>query len=182
MFTCFCWPSQNWPFFPQISGRNFLPELWRGVYPKTAPLQALRCALCSTEQSTFQGGERGEKVPRKGAKRGGRQRGRKGKKDAWKQVRKTIRMQACDSNILFWEHACNNLCLEEINWWYTAIQVKREREGIDRREFSFGLELLGFRSSLFTNDSYYEGSSWGLYLFSCGDCWRIDGLGYEIGK
>ena len=48
----------------------------------TAPLQALRCALCSTEQSTFLGGEKGEHVPRKGEEVGGQQRGQKGKKDA----------------------------------------------------------------------------------------------------
>ena len=54
----------------------FLPE--RGeVHPETAPLEALCCALCSTEQSTFPGGETGDKVPRKGTKRGGQPRGNK---------------------------------------------------------------------------------------------------------
>ena len=65
---CFFFP--DFFFFTQISGRNFLPELWGEVHPKTAPLQALRCALCSTEQTTFQGGEKGEKVPRKRGEKG----------------------------------------------------------------------------------------------------------------
>ena len=34
-------------------GRNFLPELCGEVCPETAPLQALCCALRSTEQTTF---------------------------------------------------------------------------------------------------------------------------------
>ena len=57
-------------FFTQISGRNFLPELCGEIHPETAPLQDLCCALCSTEQSTFRGGEQGEKVPRKGEEEG----------------------------------------------------------------------------------------------------------------
>ena len=76
-----------WPFFTQISGRNFLPEIFGEVHPETAPLQALSCALCSTEQSTFWGGKRVKRCRDKGRKRGGQQRGQKGKKDAWKQVR-----------------------------------------------------------------------------------------------
>ena len=44
-------------FLTQISGRNFLPELCGEVHPETAPLQDLCCALESTEQSTFRGGE-----------------------------------------------------------------------------------------------------------------------------
>ena len=60
----------NWPFFTQISGRNFLPEICGEVLPRTAPLQALRCALCSTAQSTFRGGEKGRKyIERKGRMR-----------------------------------------------------------------------------------------------------------------
>ena len=40
--------------------------LRRPVHPKTAALQALHCALCSTEPEHFsEVGERGEKVPRK---------------------------------------------------------------------------------------------------------------------
>ena len=64
------------PFFTQISGRNFLPELFGEVHHETGPLQAVRCDLCSTEQSTFWGKEKVEKVswegeegPAKGAKR-----------------------------------------------------------------------------------------------------------------
>ena len=56
----------NRPFFAQISGRNFLPELFGGAHPETASLQSLCCAICSTEQSTFRGGEKGDKVPRNG--------------------------------------------------------------------------------------------------------------------
>ena len=69
-----------WPFFTQISGRNFLPEHCGEVHPGIAPLQALRCALSSTEQSTFRGGEKGEKVPRKGKEEGWPAKGAKRKK------------------------------------------------------------------------------------------------------
>ena len=74
-----CRQSIFWPFFTQISGRNFLPELCGEVHPETAPLQAACCALCSTEQSTFWGPRKSEEegCPAKGAKR---------KKDAWRQV------------------------------------------------------------------------------------------------
>ena len=82
-------PPGNWPLFTQISGRNFLPEIFGEVHPETAPLQARACALCSTEQSTFRGGEKGEKVPRKGEEKGWPAKGQKGKKDARKQVRKS---------------------------------------------------------------------------------------------
>ena len=61
---------ENWPFFTQISGRNFLPELCGEIHPRTAPLQALHCALCSTEQSTSRGRKNGENVPRKGEEEG----------------------------------------------------------------------------------------------------------------
>ena len=57
--------NRNWPLFTQISGRNFLPELCREVHPGTAPLQALRCALSSTEQSTFRRGERARRCREK---------------------------------------------------------------------------------------------------------------------
>ena len=40
------------------------------VHPGSAPLQALHCALCSTEQSAFQGGEKRKNVPRKGEEEG----------------------------------------------------------------------------------------------------------------
>ena len=58
----------NWPFFTRISGRNFLPELWGEVHPKTAPLQALRCALCSTEQALFKREKGAERCREKGGK------------------------------------------------------------------------------------------------------------------
>ena len=67
-------------FFTQISGRNFFPELSGEDHPGTAPLQALCCALCSTEQSTVRGGEKGEKVPRKGEEEGWPAKGAKRKK------------------------------------------------------------------------------------------------------
>ena len=76
-----------WPFFTQISGRNFLPELCGEVHPRAAPLQALFCTLFCTEQSTFWGEKRPKRCREKGRKRGGQQRGAKGKKDARKQVR-----------------------------------------------------------------------------------------------
>ena len=69
-------------FFTQISGRIFLPELCGEVHPETAPLQALCCALRSTEQSTSRGAEKGEKVPRKGEEQGWPAQGEKRKKDA----------------------------------------------------------------------------------------------------
>ena len=64
----------------QISGRNFLPELCGEVHPGCAPLRALRCALCSTEESTFRGGEKGENVLRKGQEEGWPSKGAKKKK------------------------------------------------------------------------------------------------------
>ena len=39
---------------------NFLVELCGEINPETAPLQAVRCALPSTEQTTFRGGEKGQ--------------------------------------------------------------------------------------------------------------------------
>ena len=75
--------SKFWPFFTQISGRKFLPELCGEAHPETAPFQALCCDPCSTEQSTFRRGEKGKNVPRKGAG-GGRgvasKKGQKGNK------------------------------------------------------------------------------------------------------
>ena len=68
------------PFFTQISGRNFLPELCGEVHPKSAPLQALRSAHCSTEQSTFRGGKKGDNAPRKGEEEGWPAKGAKRKK------------------------------------------------------------------------------------------------------
>ena len=67
------------PSSTQISGKNFLPELCA----ETAPLQALCCALLSTEQSTFRGGEKATiRWREQGRKRGGQQRGQKGERDA----------------------------------------------------------------------------------------------------
>ena len=74
-------------FFTQISGRNFLPELCGEVHPETAPLQAVSCALCSTEQSTFRGGR---KRPKGAEKRGGTGVANKGGK---KEKRKKGRMK-----------------------------------------------------------------------------------------
>ena len=80
---------KNWPFFTHISGRNFLPELCGEVHPETAPLQALCCALRSTEQSTFRGREQDEKVPRKGEKGGWPAKGATRKKGRVKTGQKT---------------------------------------------------------------------------------------------
>ena len=49
-----------------ISFPNFCGE----VQPETASLQAVCCALPSTEHSTFRGEEQGEKAPRKGEEEG----------------------------------------------------------------------------------------------------------------
>ena len=64
----------DWPLFTQISGRDFLPELFGEVHFETAPLQALCCALCSTERSTFRRRKfsRGRKGWKGAEKRGGR--------------------------------------------------------------------------------------------------------------
>ena len=88
------------PFFTQISGRNFLPELCGEVHPQTGPLQALCCALCSTEQSTVRGGEKGEKVPRKGEESGWPAKGAKRKKGRVKtgQIHSEKLLQ-CDCNV-----------------------------------------------------------------------------------
>ena len=69
-----------WPFFTQVSGRNLLPEICGEVHPKAAPLQALCCGPCSTEQSTFWGGDKAEKAPRKGEQEGWPAKGAKRKK------------------------------------------------------------------------------------------------------
>ena len=55
---------RNWPFFTQISGRNFLPELCGEVHPETAPLQALYCALCYGAERFLRG-----RTGRKGAQK-----------------------------------------------------------------------------------------------------------------
>ena len=65
--------------FFQISGRNFLPELRGEVHSETAPLRALCCAPCSTEQSTFRGEENGGKGPRNGEEEGSPTKAQKGK-------------------------------------------------------------------------------------------------------
>ena len=85
------------PFFTQISGRKFLPELCGEVDPGTAPLQALRCALCSTEQSTFRGGAKGEKVPRKRGEKGWPAKGAKRKKERMKTGQHWFEAQGASS-------------------------------------------------------------------------------------
>ena len=69
-----------------FTGRNFLPEVCGEVHPETAPLQAVCCSLCSTEQSTFEVERGAKRCPEKGRNRGSQQRAQEGKKDAWKQV------------------------------------------------------------------------------------------------
>ena len=62
-------------------GKEFpLSEISGEVHPGAALLQALCCALCSTEQSTFRGGEKDKKVPRKGEEEGWPAKGAKRKK------------------------------------------------------------------------------------------------------
>ena len=61
-------------------GISFPKSVWKKVHPGAAPLQALLCALYSTEQSTFWEGEKGEKVPRKGEEEGWPAKGAKRKK------------------------------------------------------------------------------------------------------
>ena len=78
--NCITVDSKTWPFSTQISGRNFLPELCGEVHPRTTPLQALWCALRSTEKSTFRGGKKGEKVLRKWEEEGWPAKGAKRKK------------------------------------------------------------------------------------------------------
>ena len=58
-----------------MGARIFL--IWGEVHPKTAPLQALHCALCSTEQSTFKGEKGAKRCREKAGKRGGWQKGQK---------------------------------------------------------------------------------------------------------
>ena len=74
-----------------FSGRNFLPELCGEIHPGTAPFQALHCALCSTEQSTFRGRKNGETVPRKGEEEGWPAKGAKRKKGSVKTGQKKSR-------------------------------------------------------------------------------------------
>ena len=71
--------DSSWPFFPQISGRNFLPELCGEVHPGSAPLRA--SALCPLlYRAEHLRGRKGRKCAEK---RGGREaasKGGKGKK------------------------------------------------------------------------------------------------------
>ena len=60
--------------------KEFLPELRGKAHPETAPLQALCCALCSTEQSIFREGGKGEKEPRQGEEEEQPAKGQKGKR------------------------------------------------------------------------------------------------------
>ena len=68
-------------FFHADFGKEFPSRNLRGeVHLEIAPLQTLCCALCSTEQSTFRGREKGEKVLRKGEEEGWPAKGAKRKK------------------------------------------------------------------------------------------------------
>ena len=57
------------------------------VHPETAPFQALCCAPCSTEQSTFRRGKEGQKGAEKRRGRGVASKGGKRKRERLKQVR-----------------------------------------------------------------------------------------------
>ena len=61
-------------FFARISGRNFLPELCGKVRPGPALSKLCAVQFCSTEQSTFRGGRKGEKGV--ASKEGKRKKGR----------------------------------------------------------------------------------------------------------
>ena len=78
----------NLTFFHSDFGKEFPSRtFWRGPSRDCPSPSSVMCPLLYTaEQSTFRGGEKGEKVPRKGEEEGGQQRGQKGKKDARKQV------------------------------------------------------------------------------------------------
>ena len=74
--------------FPQLTffhadfGKEFPSQMIGGeVHPESAPLQALCCALCSTEhRARFEGEKRAKRCPEKERKRGGQQRRQKEKR------------------------------------------------------------------------------------------------------
>ena len=70
-----------------ISFPNFVERCIRSCPP---PPKALLCTLFSTEQSTFRGGEKGEKVPRKGEEEGWPAKGAKRKKGRAKTGQKGL--------------------------------------------------------------------------------------------
>ena len=82
-------------FFHTDFGKEFPSRtLWKKVHPETAPLQAVRCALRSTEQSPFRGGEGAKMCREKGGKRRGGEeawaaKGAKRKKGRMKTGQKT---------------------------------------------------------------------------------------------
>ena len=101
--------TRNWLFFTQISGRNFLPELCGEIHPGTAPLQALHCALCSTEQSTFRGRKKWRKCVEKRAGRGVAS--KRGKKEKRTRENRSGKFLPCalENQALKWFFAQPNL-------------------------------------------------------------------------
>ena len=68
-------------FFTQISGRNFLPELFGEVHPKTAPLSSsVLCPSIYRKEHLFDGEKRAKRCREKRRKRGGQERGQKKRK------------------------------------------------------------------------------------------------------
>ena len=64
--------------------------LWRGRSWNCPSPKLCAVPFALQNRALFEGEQRVKRSREKGGKRGGQQRGRKGKKDAWKQVRKTV--------------------------------------------------------------------------------------------
>ena len=75
-----------WPFFTQISGRNFLPQLRGEVHPETALSELCAVPLPLQNRALFKEEKRAERCREKERKRVRQHKGQKGKKDARKQV------------------------------------------------------------------------------------------------
>ena len=91
-------------FFTQILGSG-------EVHPETAPLQALCCALRSTEMSTFGGGAKGKKVPKKAEEEGWQAKG--ARQDAQNQVRQHFQFAdaICKPDLLGLQEATSCKCI-----------------------------------------------------------------------
>ena len=68
--------------FTQISGRNFLPELWERFILKLPLSKICAVPFALQNRADFEVENRAKRRPEKGRRRGGQQRGQKGKKDA----------------------------------------------------------------------------------------------------
>ena len=103
-------PCRYWPFFMQISGRKFLPELCGEVHPKTASLQALCCAFSLQNRALFEEQKKKAKACRE---RGGRGVAKKGGKKEKRRV-KTGQVKS-----LFWK--------DMISCHFRSAKVRRSR-------------------------------------------------------